>query len=118
LAIKINKHIILNGFMDMLDKRDVIRSLITDFCYIYWCDKLAESILERVESDKFDIDKILYLLGALLENGYKKGYEYAVSILTQPIPNNGDCRNKAIEIATCLISKGYDAGWDTIWGVI
>ncbi|MGN4781086.1 NACHT domain-containing protein [Bacillus cereus] len=118
LAIKINKSIILNGFMDMLDKRDVIRNLITDFCYIYWCDKLAESILERVESDKTDINKIVYLLGALLKKGYKKGYEYAVSILTLPIPNNSDCRNKAIEIATCLISKGYDAGWNTIWGVI
>lgn len=115
VALRANFELIVNEFLNMIDKMTRIDSVVRDFCYTYWNDRLGEALLNKILDNELDMKKKKAILGVLLEKGYRKGEEYAETLISIPISKDIKQREQSVMAAICLMGKAKNAGWNSVW---
>jgi len=83
-----------------------------------WNQRLCASLLEKCEDEHLKPNCLGILLSELIAHNDMAAEEYAKSLLTLPLPVEGDDRARSIAAALALLAKAKDAGWDKVWTAV
>jgi len=83
-----------------------------------WNEKLASAIFEKVQDKNLRHQSFDTLLEELIKHKVDSAKIFAESLLSLPIPKDGEVRAKALAAAKALINYADDAGWLVVWSAI
>ena len=80
-----------------------------------WDDRLAAALLEKLQDNTLSINGMAAVLEQLLIHEVDKAKMFAEQLVTVPVPQERESRERAIIIARILMTCTKDAGWAAIW---
>ena len=111
---------ILNSLEVLIDqensKRDEI--FIVQKIEHCWDDRLASRLSMKAQDPNLKPTCMRSLLAPLLANNTRTAQEFAESLVTLPLPPNGDSRERSVAAGQALMESAPDAGWTVIWPAI
>ncbi len=83
-----------------------------------WDKRLASAIYDKVQDKKLKPQNVGELLEELIKHKYEQAKAFAKSLISLPLPRDGEERAKALAAAKALINYADDAGWLFVWSAI
>lgn len=105
----------IETFINIVNRKKVLRNFPSNFCYDFWNEELGFAMLDWVKLNNRDIKKTKEILIVLFEKQYSPAVQYAESLLKLPLPVEKMARECCITIAGILMTHAENAGWDTVW---
>ena len=83
-----------------------------------WDERLADVLINKVQDKKLKARSTGDLLKELLVHRVERAKAFAESLISLPLPTDGEAREKAIVAAQMLMRYSEDAGWSVVWSAI
>ena len=83
-----------------------------------WDERLASRLSTKARDSNLKPTCMRSLLATLLAHNKSTAREFAESLVTLPLPPNGDARERSVEAGKALMEFAPDAGWPVIWPAI
>jgi predicted NACHT family NTPase len=83
-----------------------------------WDERLASAIFNKIQDKKLKPQNFGELLEELIKHKYEQAKAFAKSLISLPLPRDGEERAKALAAAKALVNYADDAGWSAVWSAI
>lgn len=83
-----------------------------------WNQRWASAIFNKVKNHQLKPENLGNLLEALISHNFDEAKTFAESLISLPIPEDGEERAKVLAAATALMRYAKDAGWSVVWTAI
>lgn len=103
--------------LDKIEKGELCSSILMGF-YLCWDYELLGIVETFLKRKNLEIDFFNELLTITIEHKSEEGRKIAESLLSLPIPSEGDERKKAVYAASELMIYAPDAGWSIVWPIL
>ena len=80
-----------------------------------WDERLASRLSTKVRDSNLKPTCMRSLLSTLLAHNTSAAQEFAESLVTLPLPPNGDSRERSVAAGQALMESAPDASWTVIW---
>jgi len=111
---------VINTLLILIEKDNKSSQYLSCFYKVKkcWDENLCNSLLLISKNDSLKPVNQGQLLGELIKNGSIEAYKYAESLLSLPLSQNKEKRDRSLYSAIALIKNSDDAGWNVVWPLI
>ena len=121
LAYQYTPEAIIEAFLQLIDQENKSgHFLITPYAEIFWDERLARTLLEKVADKNLEPNRMSILLNQLLahDESKKQAEVFAKSLIPEPLPEEDDARERAIFAVHALMANREDASWSILWPIL
>jgi predicted NACHT family NTPase len=113
-------HEIIDTLLLLIDKenKEGHHIFITRKLTNCWDGRLGSAVFEKAKDNNLNPNCRATLLEALIDHADGNAEEYTKSLLSLPLPREGEGRDMAILAGQILVIHKEDAGWNFVWPAI